>query len=275
MHEVHELERRWLRYKIKKIILPLFIFLAIVLILVVSYFLYQSFLKTDQSSSTRANENKSVTAAINNEEIPKKQKLEKKEPIINEVKNITPANTNTNKIQITAYEPDLSMFKDEDENEVDKNTKEKQQPQKIQESTTSQETADINQKPKQQSVEKNSKTTANDETISKNNVNLRKSKNLFDPLEYEKKFYETNQIKYALFLANYYYDNNNYEAAHKWAYTINQLDPTNEDGWLFFAKSLYKLDKKEDAVKVLRSYLRHYDSSQAKNLLTKIIQGAL
>jgi tetratricopeptide (TPR) repeat protein len=257
MHEIHELERRWLRYKIKKTLKPFFGVIGAAVLFVGGFFVYDFLIHSQKAHAPLTSTNEPSKVQQNaqvqtrtNEQIVQKQSEEKS-------------------IAIVAYEPDLSRFETApSEVKIAAHEPAFEETVALNEQTQAEPVQQIKQQPEpqEQVVVQEQK---------KEEVNITKSKTAFDPLEYEKKFNETNDIKFALFLANYYYDKKNYEASYKWAYTINQIHPTNEDGWLFFAKSLYKLEKKEDAIKVLRTYLRHYNSNSAQKLLSQIVQGVL
>jgi len=264
MHEIHELERRWLRYKIKKTLKPFFGIFIAVFILFGGFFAYDFFAHRQTTQVAQTNQINSdqnlQTPATKQTQAPLSQAPQQQ------------SDPDKKSIAIVAYEPDLSRFESaRDEVKIASHEPVLEETVALEESTQSEQIEQIEQakqqpRPNEPIVVQEPK---------KEEVNITKSKTAFDPLEYEKKFNETNDIKFALFLANYYYDNKNYQASYKWAYTINQIHPTNEDGWLFFAKSLYKLEKKEDAIKVLRTYLRHYDSNSAQKLLSQIVQGVL
>lgn len=266
MHEYDELEKKWLKFKIKKTLLPITFITSLCVIALISILFFdfspqnQSVEKSleKQSQMIQQKQQKEVEKKI--DAIEKNQKEVTKKPPVKVVK-------------IPSYEPNVDFLEQNMENE---NSQVRLQPQEV---VIDEEKINLSQsQPPQQQNSKvqNNQTQKQEETNTNNEeLSVSKSEKKFDPKEYEKRFVQTNKIKYALFLANYYYDKNDYEKSYKWAYAINQIDPTNEDGWLFFAKSLYKLNKKDDAIKVLRSYLNHYDSTAANELLRKIIQGVI
>lgn len=77
----------------------------------------------------------------------------------------------------------------------------------------------------------------------------------------------------SLFIAKRYYETNRYQKAYNYALITNDIDSKIEDSWIIFAKSLVKLDQKEMAIKALASYVEASDSARAKILLDEINKG--
>ena len=88
------------------------------------------------------------------------------------------------------------------------------------------------------------------------------------------KRFETNKNPaLSLFLARRYYDLQEYAHSYEYALKTNEIDSTIEESWLIFAKSLVKLGRNEEAVKTLSSYIQHSNSGRAKSLLDEINKG--
>ena len=47
-----------------------------------------------------------------------------------------------------------------------------------------------------------------------------------------------------------------YSGARDWALEVNGLDEKNMEGWLIFAKSSYKLGRKDEAITALNAFLK-------------------
>lgn len=77
----------------------------------------------------------------------------------------------------------------------------------------------------------------------------------------------------SLFVAKRYYKIGNYQQAYNYALITNELDNNIEDSWLIFAKSLYKLDQKDMAIKTLRAYIQESSSVKAKITLDQMEKG--
>ena len=73
----------------------------------------------------------------------------------------------------------------------------------------------------------------------------------------------------SLFVASTYYSNGEYAKAHDWAVETNKIANINES-WMVLAKAKYKLGKKEEALELLRSFLKTQDSKEAEVLIKKI-----
>jgi len=263
MHEIVELEKRWLQYKFKKWIVHLSIFTII--FIAVLLFLFVDFLKLSPSNQSQSNDEAIVAEKI-------EQNIDA-DALIDSTKNeqsIQPhIATQNRKVILQAYEPKINLS--------NRATREKNA-QSIQEETLVLDKSLQNQTDSKetQTAQKSSTTAFNTSESKSNNLDiLTRSENELNPQVIEQRFNETNNIRHAIFLAKYYYDNKEYEKSYKWAFTVNQLDPTSEEGWLFFAKSLYKLDRKDDAIKVLKNYLNHYRSQVAQDTLRQIIQEVL
>lgn len=91
----------------------------------------------------------------------------------------------------------------------------------------------------------------------------------------KEKFEKTNNIIFALMLAEEFYTNKNYTESSKWALIANQLDPDSEKSWLWFAKSKLKLGQKDDAIVALKAYLKTNKSKAAQTLLNQISLGEI
>lgn len=91
----------------------------------------------------------------------------------------------------------------------------------------------------------------------------------------KEKFEKTNNIIFALMLAEEYYLSKDYIQSNKWALIANQLDADNEKSWLWFAKSKVKLGQKEDAIVALKAYIKNNKSKAAQTLLNQIHLGEI
>jgi len=265
MHEIIELEKRWLRYKLKKWIVPLSI-LTIIFSAALLY-LFINFSKFYPSNESQSN-NETIVIEKIEQNIDADAQID---PTKNEQPIQAQIAVQNHQVTIQAYEPKINLS-----NEA---TQEKEV-QSIQEETIVLDEKSLKQSQTDskasQATQKSSKPLlSTSESKSKNLGTFTRSENEMDPQMIEQRFNETNNVRHAIFLAKYYYDNKDYEKSYKWAFTVNQLDPISEEGWLFFAKSLYKLDRKDDAIKVLKNYLNHYRSQAAQDTLRQIIQEVL
>lgn len=102
-------------------------------------------------------------------------------------------------------------------------------------------------------------------------INRNESK--LDIEELERRFKNGSNADLGLFIARYYYDHGNYNEALNYALKTNEINKNLESSWLIFAKSLVKLGKVEQAKKTLQIYLDQSNSESAKSLLNSIEQG--
>ena len=77
----------------------------------------------------------------------------------------------------------------------------------------------------------------------------------------------------SLFIAKKYYAQGNYHEAYNYALGTNRLNPEIEESILIFSRSLVKLGKKEEAITTLKAYLNKANSTEASVLLDKIEKG--
>ena len=87
------------------------------------------------------------------------------------------------------------------------------------------------------------------------------------------RFKEDRKPALSLFLAKKYYELGDYKKASNYALITNQLNKEIEDSWLIFAKALVKSGKKEKAIKVLQEYINNSNSTNAAMLLNDIKLG--
>ncbi len=89
----------------------------------------------------------------------------------------------------------------------------------------------------------------------------------FDIHEIEERFRENSNPNLGLYIARYHYDHGNYSEAYNYALKTNAINNTMDDSWLIFAKSLVKLGKVDQAKKTLQLYISNSNSESAKNFL--------
>ena len=88
-----------------------------------------------------------------------------------------------------------------------------------------------------------------------------------------KRFQKNNNPALSLFVAKKYYELGDYRQAYNYALITNGISDTIETSWIIFAKSLVKLNKKDEAIKTLEKYVSHTHSDKARRLLENIISG--
>lgn len=125
-------------------------------------------------------------------------------------------------------------------------------------------------KPKDEPLQKSTQIKENN---NKNNA-ISISSSEIDTITYLKdKFSSTKNVVFAIMLSEELYNMSKYKQSIQWALTANELDPTNEKSWYWFAKNKVKLNHKEDAIKALETFLSNNNSSRLKTLLKEIKDG--
>jgi tetratricopeptide (TPR) repeat protein len=137
-------------------------------------------------------------------------------------------------------------------------------------------------KPQEKSIEKKTSMLPIDEDelftendiskpiIKKKPVNFIKIANSNAYKDVERRFRRSHNINDSIFLANMYYKKKNYQKAIHWSMQTNKLDNNIEESWLIFAKSKVKLGHKNEAMRVLKAYIKRSNSYEAKKLLKKL-----
>ena len=74
-------------------------------------------------------------------------------------------------------------------------------------------------------------------------------------------------------LMNLYYKDEDYAKAKEWAIKASKVKPKDEEVWRIYALSLYKLNNKNKAIKVLKTYLQYQESEKIKETLKQIEEG--
>lgn len=92
----------------------------------------------------------------------------------------------------------------------------------------------------------------------------------FDIHEIEERFKNNSNPHLGLYIARYHYDHANYSEAYNYALKTNAINNTIEESWLIFTKSLIKLGKTDQAKKTLQLYISQSNSDSAKSLLDSL-----
>ena len=101
-----------------------------------------------------------------------------------------------------------------------------------------------------------------------------KRKNTYKDIEHViTRFKKNNSPALSLFIAKKYYELKEYRNSYNYALITNKINNNIETSWLIFAKSLVKLNKKDNAIKTLKQYIKHSKSNKAEALLDEIESG--
>ncbi|MEW5832449.1 MAG: tetratricopeptide repeat protein [Campylobacterota bacterium] len=102
---------------------------------------------------------------------------------------------------------------------------------------------------------------------------INRNENKADIEELQNRFKETSNANLGLYIAKYHYDRGNYAEAYNYALKTNAINSRIEESWLLFSKALVKLGRTEQAKKTLQLYVQQSDSDAAKALLNSIEKG--
>ncbi len=294
MLNTRELEKRWLRYKIKSYIPHAIILLSLIVIIgIVSIF----------ATSTTDKEQKSpaiiTKKSIVQEEIKKPiiQNIQKEQNISTPKEIVQPpiekvVDTQPKQL-IQADEEKLTLSPSMDfmrrmQNEeqqpyykvaspVKKKTLKKRKV--VQENIVEEEYMEIEQKSKAKKIKtqeapvKIVKKDSTQKPYKKQIITIERRDSQNDIKEIISRFKKNNNPALSLFVAKKYYELGDYEQAYNYALVTNGINNDIEDSWLIFAKSLVKLNKREMAIKTLREYLKYSHSGNARILLNDIKSG--
>ena len=265
MLNTRDLERRWLRYKIKSFVPHAVITFSLAVISTVIYFYF--------SSSQKLEEN----FAIANQKTPQLQPQQ--ETTLN--------NTQSNQVNISAVsntdseissneqhintkkvvlKPSLDFMKNiqDSSNGYYERTPQEEtfQTQYVASSTSNEAIDEVIVEQVEEEIQDNSK-----------KIVIARETSTQDIQDAEKRFKKNNNPALSLFLSKQYYAKGDYPKSYNYALITNQLDKNNEDSWLVFARSLVKLGKKDSAEKALKEYIKFSHSSNAQLLLDDITTG--
>jgi len=86
----------------------------------------------------------------------------------------------------------------------------------------------------------------------------------------EKRFSDTSDVDDSLFLARTYFDKGNNKKAIYWAVQTNKINSDIEESWLIFAGAKARSGHKNEAIRILSSYVKRSNSYEAKALLKRL-----
>lgn len=104
-------------------------------------------------------------------------------------------------------------------------------------------------------------------------LTINRNESKVDIGELQKRFKETSNASLGLFIARYSYDRGDYTEAYNYALKTNAINSHLDESWLIFAKSLVKIGKTEQAKKTLQLYISDSNSESARSLLDSIERG--
>ncbi|WP_458701516.1 tetratricopeptide repeat protein [Sulfurospirillum sp. 1307] len=297
--DIIELEKKWLRYKIKQKIKNYSIFLFLILIILSSVYFYLNYSKFQYFFTKKEIKNIEI---VKNE--PKSKEIVKKEISKIDKKQITKVTINEEKTKPIVNKKETTI----DKNSTTKNSlhvedniskvipnkelTKKQEPYSFKliasnelnelfsssgELLFNPPYVKVKKAVKEESLEKKQVSLKNTSHIKKEkSSNISIDMKEIDTIAYLKeKFYKTSSVVFALMIAEEYYNQNKYKDSLKWSLIANDVDSLNDKSWYWFAKSKIKLGQIDDAKKALNAYLKQNKSKRLSMLLNKIQHGDL
>lgn len=254
MLNINELENRWRKYKIKSYLPYGIIFISIIVISIILFVFLSSNAIPNQKKLVKIETEvkKEIKLepirTIKKEEIPKKEE----KAIYNNNKTVLSPSLNfMSKIRHDA----LSNYENNKLTNLNKEKKAQTRQKKVVKNKV------VKAKPPKEYIEKI------------NTVLIERQNTQEDIQHVIKRFKRNNNPALSLFIAKKYYELGEYNKSYNYALMTNQINDNIDASWIIFSKSLVKLNKKDEAIKILKKYIQHSHSSQAKILLDDIRSG--
>jgi len=272
MLNIHDLERRWLRYKIKSYI-PHAIASVLSIILLVALTLF--FPASDnapekialvETKSAIIEEVKSKPDPIQQEIIPVNIEVPENTNSYTSVQNKENEEFPTPKKETLVLKPSLH-FMDNIEEGISPYVEEEYIPQNNTNTYI----------PRQSTIEPTENIAVQIPEVSKpkvSSLSITRHNDKNDLKDVIRRFKKNKNPALSLFIAKRYYADGKYQKSYNYALMTNEIDKHIDESWIIFAKSLVKLGQHELAINTLKSYLKSTKSSAASVLLRKIEGGA-
>ncbi len=270
MLDIHDLERRWRSHKIKSYIPYGVIIVSLGIIVVLIFTIYNSKVVTKNiSKQPQQKQNIVAIEHIDNNttkpaEVVKLEKKTLKEKVVVEkiieekiIKDIKVAKPyNQEKVTLSPSLDFISEMKHRAVSYYDSDT------------ASSYTKDEVMQKPEPSIVEEPLKIEK--QITKKSTISIERQNTQEDISHVIKRFKKNNNPALSLFVAKKYYELGEYDKSYNYALITNGINDNIDASWIIFAKSLVKLNQKDEAMKILKKYFEHSHSNQAKLLLEEI-----
>jgi hypothetical protein len=290
MLNIHELEKKWLRYKIKSYIPHMVIFISSLLIVAILFLLTN--LDYFKSQTSNLDEFPKQEEAINtqqekniSQEMPQTviivptQKAQTPAEVPAEVPKVIQVTQTEQKLLVT---PSMNFIKNIQHDDISYNKNESyksqtaaalEKPEKNETPTQTPPTAEfIEETVLSQPIKIEEKSVHEEEHVA-NSISIKRQNEYSDIEEIIARFKKNNNPTLSLFIAKKYYELGEYRNAYNYSLITNELNKDIEASWIIFAQSLVKLNEKEKAIKILQEYIKHSNSKRANLLLDEILSG--
>lgn len=297
MLNIHELERSWLRYKIKQSLPRIAVGFVLITASGILYY-WSSF--SDRPLDTIKKDNTTLVVSSTTTIASAKNSREESTPLTTPVPKTLPppkaigptASSEPKAIEVSSIQDDNEPsrilrpsidFMDTIKNDVSRTDERPIQRSSTKEALSPRPT--IIPQPLEKAIEtkKIKETPPHIEEVpekstivsmpQKSAITITTKQDEADIKEVIRRFKKNKNPALSLFIARQYYKTGRYQNAYNYALITNNINSDIEDSWLIFARSLVKLDQTDMAKKALLSYISNSDSARAKMLLDDIIQG--
>jgi len=270
MLNIYELEKKWIKYKIKSYTPYAIIFLALLLIsftipFILNFYQETPSKKTDSDKIIIKEKDIKPISKYKKKLLPKlkiqKKEIEQKPKVLKKKIIYAKEVVNKKSEQKIVIQPSLNFIKDIQNDsmvKIEKNDEKK---------------VIDNKAPKQIKVSKIKNPETKKNLPNKLSISINKQNTEYDINQVIKRFKKNNNPALSLFIAKKYFELGDYRKSYNYALITNNLNRDIEESWIIFAKSLVKLHKINLAVKVLQDYINYSNSNQAKLLLNRINIG--
>ncbi len=269
MLNIHQLERRWLKYKIKSY-LPKAIFASLVVVLLILSSIYLPFEKSKKTETAQINE-------LNMTENKPRPIAAVEEKLLNEDEIEVPKNTQAlpPKTRETSLvlKPSL-RFMDKIEEDVSSYVAtEYIEPETIKERPVLQNKVQTSPDIYDQGLATRSDPEPKADKEEKTMLTITKQEDESDLKDIIRRFKNNKNPALSLFIAKRYYSAKQYQKSYNYALMTNEIDQNIDESWIIFSKSLVKLGQHELAINTLKAYLKTSKSTAAEVLLRSIETG--
>jgi hypothetical protein len=271
MDKIRKLEQRWYRYRIKKITSSMVIFLLFPLVMVGGYFIGLNFERLEEILFP-----KSLTAPV--EPLLSSKKIEQNVtipevlPLIAPIKVSLPPVVKEEKSENLLLEPVIPIINMSEEIKHTKvrarsrSTHKKQAPShqvraKPNSYITAQELSQV-------------RGSQNRDTTQLKKIHLHSSSKDYIK-RMKEKFEKHKNSRDALLLAKEFYRQHAYKEAENWALKANKIDSNSEESWIIFANAKAKMNRRDEAIKLLGTYYNKTKSAKIKRAIEKIKHGKI
>lgn len=252
MLDIHNLEHRWLKYKIKSY-LPhaVFVFFTVLLLFTASVWVWPK-----KTTSPHLSQSKTKLPVQNLSAVTKKPAVPQNDTVILEpsMEFVQALNERERASEISSETPNVQTVKSATHVAVPL------PPPPV---------------PKELLLPESQPVAAKIQSpqSSKTMLSVNRNESPLDIVEVQQRFKESSNPTLGLFIARYYYDHGNYSEAYNYALKTNAINSHIDESWIIFSKSLVKLGKTDQAKKTLQLYISQSGSDTAKTLLDIIEKG--